>query len=233
LPFGVCERVLTDPRNQDVNEECRAMTASLDRAEREAVPSLLARLRDTIMRLQSLPDIEPALRTVMHAARLSPAEPWSEAWRCVTQVWASKWNERAYWSRRIHGIPDEGLVMAVLIQEAIAAEYAFVIHTANQTLVGNHSGCASSPLALIARLAAVVPLTLKGFPLGRDEAGRETGLLYLPPETTRVPNAGVATTGGGAMLLNLAGWASVGGAITARRCRTSRRPALSKTRIAR
>jgi alpha-glucan,water dikinase len=76
----------------------------------------------------------------------------------VTQVWASKWNERAYWSRRVHGIPDEGLVMAVLIQEAIAAEYAFVIHTANpvtgdgdelyaelvpglgETLVGNHPG---------------------------------------------------------------------------------------------
>jgi len=81
-----------------------------------------------------------------------------EAWRCVTQVWASKWNERAFWSRRANGISDEGLLMAVLIQEAIAADYAFVIHTANpmtgdrdelyaelvpglgEILVGNHAG---------------------------------------------------------------------------------------------
>ena len=158
LPFGVCERVLDDPRNRSANEEYRVVTASLASADREAVPSLLARLRDMIARLQSPPDIEPALRTAMDTARLPAAEPWSEAWRCVTQVWASKWNERAYWSRRVHGIPDEGLVMAVLIQEAIAAEYAFVIHTANpvtgdgdelyaelvpglgETLVGNHPG---------------------------------------------------------------------------------------------
>ena len=158
LPFGVCERVLDDPRNRSANEEYRVVTASLARAEREAVPLLLPRLRDAIACLQSPPDIEEALGTVMNAAGLPAAEPWSEAWRCVTRVWASKWNERAYWSRLAHGIPDEGLVMAVLIQEAIAAEYAFVIHTANpvtgdldelyaelvpglgETLVGNHPG---------------------------------------------------------------------------------------------
>jgi len=131
LPFGVCERVLDDPGNRAVTEEYRSLMASLGRTEREVVPSLLARLRDAIVRLHSPSDVEQALRAAMAAAGLPAAEPWSEAWRCVTQVWASKWNERAFWSRRANGISDEGLLMAVLIQEAIAADYAFVIHTAN------------------------------------------------------------------------------------------------------
>jgi alpha-glucan,water dikinase len=56
------------------------------------------------------------------------------------------------------GVPDESLKMAVLVQEVVPADYAFVIHTANpitgdrddlvaevvvgmgETLVGNHPG---------------------------------------------------------------------------------------------
>jgi alpha-glucan,water dikinase len=178
LPFGVCERVLEDPRNRAVTEEYRAATASLRGAEREAVPSLLALLRDAIVRLHSPSDVEQALRAAMAAAGLPAAEPWSEAWRCVTQVWASKWNERAFWSRRTNGISDEGLLMAVLIQEAIAADYAFVIHTANpmtgdhdelyaelvpglgEILVGNHPGRA---LGFCLRRGEAVP-RLVSFP---------------------------------------------------------------------
>ena len=178
LPFGLCERVLDDPGNRAVIEVYRAATASLRGTEREAVPSLLARLRDAIVDLQSPPDIEQALRAAMDAAGLRAAEPWSEAWGCVTRIWASKWNERAFWSRRANGIPDEGLVMAVLIQEAIAADYAFVIHTANpmtgdrdelyaelvpglgETLVGNHPGRA---LGFCLRRGEAVP-RLVSFP---------------------------------------------------------------------
>jgi alpha-glucan,water dikinase len=178
LPFGVCERVLDDPRNRAVSEEYRAATASLRGAEHQTVPSLLAHMRDTIARLQSPSDLEQALRTAMGAAGLPVAEPWSEAWGCVTRVWASKWNERAYWSRRSKGIPDDGLVMAVLIQEAIAADYAFVIHTANpvtgdrdelyaelvpglgEILVGSHPGRA---LGFCLRRGEAVP-RLVSFP---------------------------------------------------------------------
>ena len=76
----------------------------------------------------------------------------------IKQVWASKWNERAYWSRQAAGIAHEDLCMAVLIQEVVESDYAFVIHTANpinnqpgellaeavlglgETLVGNYPG---------------------------------------------------------------------------------------------
>jgi alpha-glucan,water dikinase len=46
-------------------------------------------------------------------------------------VWASKWNERAYFSTRKAKIDHSDLCMAVLVQEIIQADYAFVIHTTN------------------------------------------------------------------------------------------------------
>ncbi|KAI5572804.1 hypothetical protein BDE02_10G037700 [Populus trichocarpa] len=47
------------------------------------------------------------------------------------QVWASKWNERAYFSARKVKLDHDYLCMAVLVQEVINADYAFVIHTTN------------------------------------------------------------------------------------------------------
>jgi len=47
------------------------------------------------------------------------------------QVWASKWNERAYFSTRKVKLDHDYLCMAVLVQEVINADYAFVIHTTN------------------------------------------------------------------------------------------------------
>jgi len=38
------------------------------------------------------------------------------AYICV-QVWASKWTERAWLSRRARGVPDSSLFMAVLLQQ--------------------------------------------------------------------------------------------------------------------
>lgn len=48
-----------------------------------------------------------------------------------SQVWASKWNERAYFSTRKVKLDHDYLCMAVLVQEVINADYAFVIHTTN------------------------------------------------------------------------------------------------------
>jgi hypothetical protein len=47
------------------------------------------------------------------------------------QVWASKWNERAYFSTRKVKLDHDYLSMAVLVQEIVNADYAFVIHTTN------------------------------------------------------------------------------------------------------
>ncbi|KAL2344367.1 hypothetical protein Fmac_005652 [Flemingia macrophylla] len=56
---------------------------------------------------------------------------WEQAWRAIKKVWGSKWNERAYFSTRKVKLDHDYLSMAVLVQEVINADYAFVIHTTN------------------------------------------------------------------------------------------------------
>ncbi len=101
----------------------------------------------------------------MSRAGLSWPGDWEKAWSRIKQVWGSKWNERAFLSRQKLGLRHEDLFMAVLIQEVVPADYAFVVHTVNpssgnagelfgevvlglgETLVGNYPGRALSFVA--------------------------------------------------------------------------------------
>jgi phosphoglucan,water dikinase len=49
----------------------------------------------------------------------------------VRLVWASLWTKRAIISRERAGIPHPAAHMAILIQEMISPDYAFVLHTTN------------------------------------------------------------------------------------------------------
>jgi phosphoglucan,water dikinase len=49
----------------------------------------------------------------------------------IKRVWASLWTERAIQSRRAAGIRHADAHMAVLIQELVNPEFAFVLHTTN------------------------------------------------------------------------------------------------------
>jgi len=156
-------------------------TVSQHAGETPALPGMLAEIRETILKLK-LPDglradIERVMQTeglVAQASRLFVSGDGSGGEQnetnrrdaCATtrikQVWASKWNERAYFSRLARGFPHDAVQMAVLIQEVIPAEYAFVLHTVNplngnrdelyaevvrglgETLVGNYPGRAMS-----------------------------------------------------------------------------------------
>ncbi len=158
LPFGVCERTWEAPDNRTLLDEHRALLGRLSAAPAETLSDLLANLREQTTRLQPPPGLEPALRAAMSASGLPNPEPWPEIWRNITRVWGSKWNERAFFNRRANGLADHQLLMAVLIQEVVSADYAFVIHTANpatgdrdelyaelvpglgEILVGNHAG---------------------------------------------------------------------------------------------
>ena len=90
------------------------------------------------------------------------SQGWARLWAAVCRVWASKWTDRAWLSRRAQAIRDADLFMAVLLQQVVPAEYAFVAHTADpvsgrrdrlvgemvagmgETLVGNSPGRALS-----------------------------------------------------------------------------------------
>ncbi len=127
LPFGVCERVLADKGNESANKRYEDLASKVDENPRELLPEL----RNTLMTLAAPAALFEELRQAMAAAGLELPANRDLVWQRIKQVWASKWTERAYRSRKQTGINHADLYMAVLVQEVIGAEYAFVIHTAN------------------------------------------------------------------------------------------------------
>ncbi len=153
LPFGVGERVLEDAANRALKTQYDELLAGVD----DNPPEKLQRLRSLLLGLTPPAALKDALLSAWQQSGL-PAVPWEPAWHTIQRVWASKWNDRAYLSRRACGMAHDDLLMAVLIQQVVEAEYAFVIHTANpltgntnelyaevvlglgETLVGNYPG---------------------------------------------------------------------------------------------
>ncbi|KAH0904448.1 hypothetical protein HID58_043951 [Brassica napus] len=54
---------------------------------------------------------------------------WNRSWMAIKKLWASKWNVRAYVSRKLE-LTHDAVCMSVLVQES-CGDYAFVIHTNN------------------------------------------------------------------------------------------------------
>jgi alpha-glucan,water dikinase len=153
LPFCVFEKALADEGNKELRRQYQALVATVEQKPAD----VLARLRQLLLEVTPPAGLQEALRDGWQRVRL-PAVPWEQVWAAVRRVWASKWNERAYLSRRARGIAHDALQMAVLIQQVVEADYAYVIHTVNpltgnraeiyaevvlglgETLVGNYPG---------------------------------------------------------------------------------------------
>ena len=162
IPFGVFEKVLEMENNRDVAGRYRELTQSVSRLKGERRAGRLHLIRESVMQLDAPGELISSLRDVMKSEDLAWPQPWERAWECIKQVWASKWNERAWLNRHANRIKDDDLFMAVLIQEVVSADYSFVIHTANpftgkrdelyaevvvglgEALVGNYPGRALS-----------------------------------------------------------------------------------------
>jgi alpha-glucan,water dikinase len=162
IPFGGFEKVLSQEPNKEIAQRYEALTREMDGAGEEGRSEVLGRLRETVLALQAPDDLVSSLRQMMEEVGLPWPEDWQGAWRCIKGVWGSKWNERAFLSRKTRGISHGDLFMAVLIQAVVKAEYSFVIHTVNpftgnrdeiyaevvpglgETLVGNYPGKALS-----------------------------------------------------------------------------------------
>ena len=161
LPFGVFEKVLAYKGNKQIAATCGQLVRKAEENKKER-GGALAELRHALLALDAPPGLFPPLGAALERSGIAPPPEWDEAWICIKRVWASKWNDRAYLSRIAHGIAHEDLMMAVLIQEVVEAEYSFVIHTVNpitgskdevygeavlglgEALVGNYPGKALS-----------------------------------------------------------------------------------------
>ena len=127
IPFGVFEKVVAIDENKKVADRLNDFVRDIAKNTGEILPEI----RKTILDLKAPGELISSIRTVMDESGISRPDDWSDAWMCIKKVWASKWNDRAYVSRRTREIPHEDLFMAVLIQQVVKAEYAFVIHTVN------------------------------------------------------------------------------------------------------
>ncbi|KAJ6430414.1 hypothetical protein OIU84_021748 [Salix udensis] len=131
LPFGVFEKVLNEDLNREVANKLQLLKKNL--AEEF---SALRQIRRTVLQLAAPPQLVQELKTKMQSSGMPwPGDEgvrrWEQAWMAIKKVWASKWNERAYFSTRKVKLDHDYLCMAVLVQEVINADYAFVIHTTN------------------------------------------------------------------------------------------------------
>ena len=153
LPFGVFEQTLASSENREL---AQALAGLLQQAPRN--PEIhLPQIRQLLQGLFAPEALQKALLTTWSEVGL-PQMDWKLIWQTIKSVWASKWNERAWYSRTARNINHDDLMMAVLIQQVIVADYAFVIHTTNplngrddeilaevvpglgETLVGNYPG---------------------------------------------------------------------------------------------
>ncbi len=153
LPFGVCETVIRDPLNTEQREKMTELVENTEKAPGEYLPQV----RDLVRQLIAPDTLKNEILKVWDVSGL-PSLEWEKIWHGVRRVWASKWNERAFLSRRALGIPHADLQMACLIQQVVESDYAYVLHTANpitgdrgeifgelvlgmgETLVGNYPG---------------------------------------------------------------------------------------------
>ncbi|KAF3431222.1 hypothetical protein FNV43_RR25952 [Rhamnella rubrinervis] len=132
LPFGVFEKVLADELNKEVAKNLEILKRKL----KEEDFGYLKEIRETVLHLAAPRQLVQELRTKMQGSGMpwpgdEGEQRWKQAWMAIKKVWASKWNERAYFSTRKVKLDHDFLCMAVLVQEIINADYAFVIHTTN------------------------------------------------------------------------------------------------------
>ncbi|XP_061355011.1 alpha-glucan water dikinase, chloroplastic [Gastrolobium bilobum] len=132
IPFGVFEHVLSYKSNQAVADKVNILKKKLTEGDFSA----LKEIRETVLQLNAPSQLVEELKTKMKSSGMpwpgdEGEQRWEQAWKAIKKVWGSKWNERAYFSTRKVKLDHDYLSMAVLVQEVINADYAFVIHTTN------------------------------------------------------------------------------------------------------
>jgi alpha-glucan,water dikinase len=188
LPFGVFEKVLAEENNKEVAKRYKELTQRIGDGKNET-EAILSKLRKTILDLKATDELTSSLYKAMEKSGLSRPLNWEEAWTCIKRVWSSKWNERAYLSRKANGIPDDDLVMSVLIQRVVEADYSFVIHTINPFTFDRGEVYAEVVLGLGETLAGNYPGKALSFTCRKEK--QEIKLLSFPSKSVGVFGTGL------------------------------------------
>jgi alpha-glucan,water dikinase len=186
LPFGVFEHTLEQAENHGLAEALSRLQGRIEAGPEPTLEQIRALL---VQDLAAPPALRDALQETWSRAALPDLE-WDTAWDAIKRVWASKWNARAWYSRRNRGIDDGDLSMAVLIQETVAADYAFVLHT--------HDPVDRDPGRIYAEVVLGLGETLVGNYPGRA-LGASIAKADLAPTLQAYPSKHVGLYGGGLM----------------------------------
>ncbi|CAN6195188.1 unnamed protein product [Urochloa humidicola] len=132
IPFGTFEKVLSDGLNKEVAQNVEKLKSRLAQEDFTS----LGEIRKAVLNLAAPMQLVKELKEKMIGSGMPwPGDEgdqrWEQAWMAIKKVWASKWNERAFFSTRKVKLNHDYLSMAVLVQEIVNADYAFVIHTTN------------------------------------------------------------------------------------------------------
>ncbi|TKY74420.1 Alpha-glucan water dikinase 2 [Spatholobus suberectus] len=132
LTFGAFETALQDKVNKDIANKIATLCKSVHNGDL----SRLKVVQEAILLMNAPPSMTYELEHKIRSSKLpwpgdEGNERWSYAWQAIKKVWASKWNERAFLSCQKAKLNHENICMAVLIQEVVCGDYAFVIHTKN------------------------------------------------------------------------------------------------------
>ena len=138
VPFGSFEELLKVQENKEIAAELEKEIAKVTRARGgHHVAHHLSKCRELTASVKISSEAEAAIQEAMVKAGIATpdlgSKEWASAMEALRGVWASKFNDRAFYSTRKMGINFNSISMAVLIQAVVSARYAFVIHTVNPT----------------------------------------------------------------------------------------------------
>ncbi len=185
VPFGVFERVFEADINREMAGRCRTLMGRMEESPEER----LGELRATLLELEAPGELMSSLKRAMEDAGLSWPGESEGVWDSIKRVWASKWNHRAYLSRKALGIPHEDIYMAVLVQEVVDPQYAFVAHTANPFTGKKDELYAELAPGLGETLVGNYPGRAMGFVSGK--AGQGIRLTAYPSKSTALRGGGL------------------------------------------
>jgi len=188
LPFGVFEEVLSQEENRDYAGKMGELIERLG-DDSEKTRQLLEQIRQTILDIKAPQELVTSLYSVMEASGMARPSNWEDAWTCIKSVWASKWNERAYLSRKANSTPHDDLFMAVLIQKVIEADYSFVIHTVNPISLAKDEIYAEAVLGLGEALVGNYPGKALSFTCKKGEG--EPYILSFPGKSEGLYGGGL------------------------------------------
>jgi phosphoglucan,water dikinase len=148
IPFGVMEKTLSAKKG--LSEEYWRLAGEMDSSDGASLSGgpeqgggregVIEQLRHLIERLEVPVEITSNIGGVFRDERLmvrssancEDLEDFAGAVAsAIRRVWSSLWTRRAVLSRKQAGIRHEQARMAVIIQQMIAPDYSFVLHTVN------------------------------------------------------------------------------------------------------